>query len=241
MVSGRVLSPPSPLAPMPWLDRPVPRLWGLASWVVEYGLLLAVYLAVNAATAKHGVAVPLLPFEARIPLVPAAFPVYASVYLEAALPIVLLRTTREYLRLQAGCVVMSLLAFAVFALAPMAYPRPHPDLHGAVQALLAAEWTVDGPACTFPSLHVAFAWLLAFALGGKSGLRRALWWINAALISVATLLVKQHFLVDVVAGIALASGVWAMVPRLGMATERAIQALWSRFQETDAEGWVGEP
>jgi membrane-associated phospholipid phosphatase len=238
MVSVRELVPPAPMA---WLERPVPRLWGLASWLIEYGLLLAVYLSVNAATVRHSVAAPLLPFESRIPLVPAAFPVYAAVYFEAALPIVLLRSTREYLHLQVACVAMSLVAFVVFGCAPMAYPRPHADLHGPVQALLAAEWAVDGPACTFPSLHVAFAWLLAFALGGRSKRGRALWWVNAALISTATLLVKQHFLVDVVAGIALASGVWAATPRLGLATERALQALFARSQGPEGAEVLGEP
>jgi membrane-associated phospholipid phosphatase len=190
--------------------------------------LLALYLGVNAATATHSVAAPLLPFEKRIPLVPVAFPVYAAVYLEAALPIVLLRTVREYVHLQAACITASILALVVFAIFPMTYPRPPADLHGAVPHLLAIEWSVDGPACTFPSLHVAFAWLLAFALGTGSLLRRVLWRVNAALISVATLLVKQHFLVDVVAGVALAGGVWKMTPRLGLACERALEALHER-------------
>ena len=73
--------------------RPVSGFWdGLPSrlgcaaiWLVQTGILSAIYLRVNAVTAGHSVATPLLPLESRIPLVAAAFPVYVSLYFELTL------------------------------------------------------------------------------------------------------------------------------------------------------------
>ena len=200
--------------------QPMPRVACAVAWLVQYGILLSLYLWVNSVTSPRSVATPLLAFESRIPLVPAAFLVYASVYLEGMLPVVLLRTPREYLKLQVACTVATFIGFAVFFLMPMSYPRPAMEAHGAAQALLAIEWAVDRPGCTFPSLHVAFAWLLAFSLGARSRTSRAVWFTSALLISVATLLVKQHYVVDVIGGVVLALGCWRVAPAASAWCER---------------------
>jgi membrane-associated phospholipid phosphatase len=195
-------------------DRPPSRLGCAAIWLVQTGVLSAIYLRVNAATSGHAVATPLLPLESRIPLVAAAFPVYISLYFELTLPIVLLRTWRTFVRMQTACLLACLVACLVYVLFPMSYPRPQLAAHSAVQGWLVHHWEVDGPACTFPSLHVTLAWLLAFSLGARSRNWRAAWSLNALIISVSTLLVKQHYIVDVAGGIALAVVSWRVAPRL---------------------------
>jgi membrane-associated phospholipid phosphatase len=184
------------------------------AWAAQYALWLAGYLAVNAVTAGRAAMRPMLPLEERIPFVPAAYPIYASIYLEVALPIWLARTRREYVTLQVACALGALVAFALFLAAPMPYPRPALAPRTGAEALLAFEWALDQPRCTFPSQHVTFAWLLAAGLGGRSRASRIGWTLNAIAISVATLLVKQHFVVDVLGGAALAWAAWRVAPAI---------------------------
>jgi membrane-associated phospholipid phosphatase len=212
-------------------DGPPSRLACAAIWLVQTGVLTAIYVRVNAATSGHSVATPLLPLESRIPLVAAAFPVYASLYFELGLPIVLLRTWRAFVRMQTACLLACLVACVVYMLLPMSYPRPQLAAHGVAQGWLVHHWEVDGPACTFPSLHVTLAWLLAFSLGARSRRWRMAWWLNALFISISTLLVKQHYLVDVAGGIALAVASWRVAPGLSAWCER-------RWTWPAARSWV---
>ena len=81
--------------------------------------------------------------------------------------------------------------------------------------LLAFEWSFDEPRCTFPSLHVAFGWLMYLGLRDQAPRWRPLLLFLAVSISISTVLVKQHFVADVAAGMALAWGAWALAGRLG--------------------------
>jgi membrane-associated phospholipid phosphatase len=203
------------IAPTPadqW-SRPLPRLKYFGWFVVQYLVWLGLYLGVNHATAGRSVAQPLLPFESRIPLVVWAYPFYAAVYPEILLPLFLARTRRAYIRTQLAVALASVIAFAVFLLAPMAYPRPTVELSGPLSYLLALEYAVDGPRCTFPSLHVAIAWIFYLGLREAPRWRVALF-LLALGVTVSTVLVKQHFVVDLVAGGALAAVAWALAGRL---------------------------
>lgn len=80
-------------------------------------------------------------------------------------------------------------------------------------------WGQDKPGNTFPSLHVATTVLGALRLRHRRG--GALWLLWAALISVSTLTVKQHFLVDVLGGLAVAFAVHAVVFRKAARTQPA--------------------
>ena len=197
----------------PW-DLPVKRArYGLI-FVAQLALWMALYYGINAATAGRCVAQPLLPGEAALPRVSAAYPVYALVYVQIFAPLLCARTRRRYVELQLGFTVASVLAFAVFIAAPMPYPRPPLTIHSVTDYLLSLEYATDGTRCTFPSLHVAISWLLFFGLRHRGRGWAAALAINASAISVATVLVKQHFIVDVVGGLLLASIAWRIALRL---------------------------
>ena len=169
---------------------------------------------------------PFLPFEDRIPLIAAAHPLYSSVYLEIVLPLLLARTRRAFLRTQLAVGVASLMAFAVFLAAPMAYPRPVLASHGGLfHSMLALEWAVDGPRNTFPSLHVGIAVLLYLGLRDEAPRWRLPLLLLAVGVSVSTVLVKQHFVADVLGGAVLALVAWRLtVPvmaRLGVTVRGA--------------------
>jgi membrane-associated phospholipid phosphatase len=195
--------------PDPWA-APVPFWRYLGGLAAQYIVWLALYLGVNAATEGRSVAQPFLPFEHRIPLVVLAYPLYAAVYLEIVLPLFLARTRRAFLRVQLAIGLASLIAFAVFLLIPMAYPRPVLSSNTGFAGLLAIEWMVDGPRCTFPSLHVAIALLLYLGLRDEAPRWRLPLLLLAVGVCVSTVLVKQHFVVDVVSGTVLAYLAWRL-------------------------------
>jgi membrane-associated phospholipid phosphatase len=116
-------------------------------------------------------------------------------------------------------------------LCPTAYPRQlYPLEPGAAESitgfLFAHFRAADTAASCMPSLHVAASYLAAFALLGEDR-RRATWllvWATA--IFASTLTTKQHYLVDGLAGIALAAAALMLGNRLVQGTRHA--APWAR-------------
>ena len=111
------------------------------------------------------------------------------------------------MRRQALCYcVMHLVCFAVFLiypvkaeLRPVLLPSDTPSLRA-----LAYYYEIDPPVNLFPSLHCANA-VLAACMAHKLS-RRAGWLISACalLVVLSVVLVKQHYVADAVAGVALA-------------------------------------
>jgi membrane-associated phospholipid phosphatase len=220
-----VIEPTRPLAAPDHWSLPVPRLKYFGTFALQYLIWLGLYLGTNAITEGRSVLQPLLPGEASLPLLAWTYPFYAVVYLEIILPLFLSRSRRAYVRTQIACSVASLVAFAVYLVAPMPYPRPHHPLEGFFESLLAFEWSIDEPRCTFPSLHVAFAWLMYLGLRNEAPRWRPALLLLAMSISISTVLVKQHFIVDIPSGMALAWGAWWLagrwVERLGPSPARS--------------------
>jgi membrane-associated phospholipid phosphatase len=66
-------------------------------------------------------------------------------------------------------------------------------------------YALDPPYNLCPSLHVSIAVLAAMSMSRALGRRAPLSSLAAAVVAVSTCLVKQHFLIDVFAGAALAA------------------------------------
>jgi membrane-associated phospholipid phosphatase len=128
--------------------------------------------------------------------------VYESVFLiTGAIPWLIV--TREGLRRYlTGFVIMCGASFAIFAVCPVASPRPE---NPAVSRLLLFITQVDGPLNAFPSLHagcLVYTLALARRLFGwqRHFVVRALLVLWAGLILFATLATKQHYALDLLAG-----------------------------------------
>ncbi len=128
--------------------------------------------------------------------------VYESNFLLAAI-IPLLSTSRDELRRYAiGFVTLASASFLIFALFPVASPRP---ANPGEDPFLIFITRVDGPLNAFPSLHASclvYVLCLARRLFGPR-MNSMVWfllWVWAALILFATLATKQHYAVDLLAG-----------------------------------------
>ncbi len=133
--------------------------------------------------------------------------VYQSVYLlTATLP--WLATTRAELKTYlVGFTFLASVCFLFYLFCPIIVPRPVTDHASGMYRLLLAY---DGPYNAFPSLHAGFLYLtLAFArrVYGRIPLATTMFLFTwSALILWSTLVTKEHYVVDLVAGIALAAG-----------------------------------
>jgi membrane-associated phospholipid phosphatase len=145
-----------------------------------------------------------LPFEPRFTLL------YVAVYPLAMLPAFLLRDAALMGRLVRGWIAMILVADACFVLFPVAVDRP--ELTGVAPSYgrwaLSLVYGTDPSSNCLPSTHCAMALWAALALS-RHDRRLGVWaWATALAIGGSTLLLRQHYLVDVLAGYALAIVAW---------------------------------
>lgn len=178
---------------------------------------------------------PLTPLDDAIPYLPWTVWIYGTATWACFLAWALVPSRLEARRLFASIAIAAIACCTIFILFPTTYPRtlfPTPTDGSATARELADLRAADTAANCLPSLHVALAAVMA--LSGLSfplarGPRRALallcvtWGVAVAL---ATLTVKQHYVVDVPTGALAGALAW-------WTARRALRAdappLWARF------------
>jgi len=107
-----------------------------------------------------------------------------------------------------------LTAYAIFLLYPTAAPRPQNVVGDGFAAwALRFLYEADPPYNCFPSLHVAHSFVSAltcYAVHRRVGMIAT---GAAALVALSTLFTKQHYVVDVLAGVCLALVAWGVFLR----------------------------
>jgi membrane-associated phospholipid phosphatase len=130
----------------------------------------------------------------------------------------------QFLRFVVALLAMCFVAFVVFLLMPVAPPwlaGQHHMLPG-VHSLIALPSSVSpyynmldpDAAAAFPSLHAAFPLLAALALWQvtRRGAVLALAW--SAIVWFSVVYLGQHYVTDVIGGIAFAIGTWVIITKL---------------------------
>jgi membrane-associated phospholipid phosphatase len=171
----------------------------LAGW---YVLFSATYLAINEFSVGRAANTLFLPGEERLPFLPIFEYLYVLTYFVPALVIATVRDYASFRRLARAYGLTLLIAYTTYLLFPVYFERPHLEVTSFHAWLLSLEY-LDKPYNDFPSLHVALSWLAVF-VSQVSRRSRAGLVVLAAGISVATVFVKEHYIVDVVYGFALA-------------------------------------
>ena len=125
--------------------------------------------------------------------------------------IVLMRRKTCFFTVYTACLLASASLFIFYILFPAHYPRG-----GLIEEITISEWLVnwtrilDKANNTFPSSHVTFSWLMFLSVVNCKTLKghkiiKFLYLVWALTIAVSTLVLKQHFIIDVASGIILAS------------------------------------
>jgi len=179
-----------------------------------------------------------LPIELQIPFVPAAVVGYMSLYGLFAIAPFILRTQRELRALAASLATAIVGGGICFLLYPAELAFPEPTDLGQWQKLYAVADRINLHYNLVPSLHVALAIICVDLFARRAGRVGALvFWIWGAVVCASTVLLHQHHLVDVAAGLVLALAVNRLVyPRLAekTAVERRSPASRSMHPERRA-------
>lgn len=185
-------------------------------YLATFAILGAAYSHIGFVTLARSSELSLLtPLDEAIPFIPEMAFFYVSVHL-FWLPAVLMPSflPREFIRLATTMSVAFLLALAVHYYMPSAYPRPTLPANDQSLAVvvLRSYYLLDFPNNTFPSTHCITVTILLYAM--RNRLRswlRSCYEIWGALIFASTILVKQHYLVDVVGGIVLGTLIFLLL------------------------------
>lgn len=161
---------------------------------------------------------PLTAWDEAIPFIPWTVWLYGTVTWALLLAWLQVPDRRAAGRLFLTLSLSIVACGAVFVIFPTTFPRdlyPLPALDTATLREFAELREADSPSNCLPSLHVALAWGLALSWASflKWRWARALPLIWAAVVSVCTLTTKQHYLIDVPAGAAVALVSWLLAWR----------------------------
>jgi len=181
--------------------------------------ICAPYFLLQQADALPGSGMLATPLDLRIAFEPRWIWAYASLALLVPLS-PLLATSRDGLvRYARGLAWLCVASFVVFWLVPVVGPRPAATPSDGLYGLIVS---VDRPLNSFPSLHAGltaysllYAWrILREALSNRAWrLSVALGVVWAGLILYSTLATKQHWVLDLPAGILLAGAAHALAWR----------------------------
>lgn len=205
--------PRTELRSAPTLETPAPSL--LAALRSHWELKLALFVGLNLwisgpyhAIQRFGnvqpTEMPVFAVDRAVPFESGWTWIYLSVFLLVPIPALLLADRALLKRQAVELGVVGLVSNVIFLVWPTSVPRPAAEGTGAAWRMLTAG---DLPVNACPSLHASLAvfaalWIVP-ALRNRFALIAAAWgW--ALVILWSTLATKQHVLVDIVAGGALA-------------------------------------
>ena len=144
-------------------------------------------------------------WELQFPFVQEFIWVYLSLYLLFALPPFFLSSV-ELKRLAKKLITATCLAGLVFLAFParLGFPRIAPP-DSPYREIFLALFAIDKPFNVVPSLHVVYSTVIILAIAkrlGKAGNIVLFSWL--ALVLTSTIMIRQHHLLDVFTGLALA-------------------------------------
>lgn len=170
-----------------------------------YSLLLVVYGSCNQVTAcRAHVGCLRFAWEDGIPYVPAMTVPYLSMNLFFLAAPFVCADHHERRAYSWRMVAAILIAAACFLLFPLRNDFVRPHLTGPWGTIIEALMSFDMPYNMLPSLHIVFIVVLADTFGRYSaGVWRLVLLTCLFLSAISTLLIKQHYVVDIFAGILL--------------------------------------
>jgi membrane-associated phospholipid phosphatase len=146
------------------------------------------------------------PIDQALPVVPVFVVPYDSLQpvIYGSLVIFLLFRARVFQSAVLSMVATFLISYVFFAFLQTYVERPLLTGDDAFTRWIRDVYAGDNPYNDFPSLHVSTSAIIAihwWRFGGRPGAVAAVW---AGLVAMSTVLVKQHYVVDIAGGLILA-------------------------------------
>jgi membrane-associated phospholipid phosphatase len=148
------------------------------------------------------------PLDGLIPFVPASIWVYLWVFPAALIPLFVVRCPRLFRRTAFAYAIAIAMSLCCFALLPITSQHLRADA-STLDPRRASDWAValvyalDPPYNLLPSLHLSIVTLAALSAWMASRRYGAIAFVGLLLVAVAVCTVKQHFVLDVLGGLAL--------------------------------------
>lgn len=181
-----------------------------ANYVLLFGIinLFTYFLIQDCVTHKYSF---LTDIDRAIPFMPEFVWIYHSLLPVIGVTMVLLaRTKKLFFNALWACVATTLILHFFYVTFPSFYPRPEFVPQDLSEMLVQVSYDIDNSSNTFPSGHVAFAWIMFWIAKHSQRAKRTPIIINFYLfwaigISISTLAIKMHYIVDVFGGFVVAS------------------------------------
>jgi membrane-associated phospholipid phosphatase len=159
--------------------------------------------------------IPELALDRAIPLMPIWALVYGALYVFLILlPIFVVRQEAQIRRTVFAYLLIWITAYVFFVVYPTEAPRPARVIgEGFAMWGLRILYSSDPPYNCFPSLHVAHSFVSALTCSRVHRSLGIVATICASLVALSTLFTKQHYVLDVIAGVFLAAFAYALFLR----------------------------
>jgi len=184
---------------------------GWKNAIISLVLVVAVYLTSQIyAVLNHGPAVLNLKtaLDAALPVIPIFIIPYDSLQpiIYFTLIVLLLTRTRIFQSASLALIIAWFVSYGFYFFLQSEVVRPVLTGTDALTRMIRDVYAGDNPYNDFPSLHTSLSTIIAlhwFRVDRRLGIVVAIW---TALIVASTVLIKQHYLADVVSGLLLAFG-----------------------------------
>lgn len=162
----------------------------------------------------QGMYLPLLKIDEFTPFREEFVFLYLTVYPLFLLPFFVVKEKSHLIRLSLSYIAILTLSYLIFFLIPVSFPRPDINTSTFSGWTLSLVYISDPVWNCFPSTHCAVSFLASlFILEVRPNFGR--WVLGSSLaLCISTLLTKQHYFVDAVAGIVLSIVVYKIFLKL---------------------------
>ena len=174
------------------------------------GYFTAGYLAINwFSQARFNFFDVSMGFESRIPFIPVFIFGYLLVYLSVVLIYLIIDDMEDWHRGVIAFLTATTLAYTIFLLFPVKM-EARPEIWQVTgssfsDAVTRFYYYIDAPYNLFPSLHVTYPTLATLVAWRNHKIMRWVFAAMALVVAVSVVMVKQHYIADVVAGFANAA------------------------------------
>ncbi|MBS3108167.1 phosphatase PAP2 family protein [Candidatus Woesearchaeota archaeon] len=165
---------------------------------------LGCYLLFNFITSLRETYNPGFAFETSIPFIPEFVFIYLMVFLVIFVPFFFVRKMDFYFAMAKSYIFVIIVSCIIYLLYPAELPRYEYAMDTFSGWALNLLYAFDMPHNLLPSMHVSMAFLSSFIVNSYSKKYGIFLIALSVLISISTLFIKQHYILDVVTGFILA-------------------------------------
>lgn len=175
-------------------------------------------------------------FDKKVPFVPAWVSIYFICYVFWVVNYILVSRLdkQHFYRFVTADLVAKLICGFFFFVLPTTNVRPEVTGNGIWEVLMRWLYAVDEPTNLFPSIHCLTSWFCYIGIRGQKKI--PVWYqrfsfLFAVLVCLSTQFTKQHYVVDLIGGVALAELSFAICAsrRLRKPTERFFEKINGRI------------